>query len=69
MTYPKLDKHGANEAYLALQEVKAGDATKQIPVAWTIGEAPDLVIDLNKRGEVLGIEFLDANKQLGAPRE
>lgn len=67
MTYPRLDKHGANEAYLSLREIKAGDAKKQIPVS--VNGEPALVVDLGDKDEVLGIEFLDANKQLGAPRE
>lgn len=70
MTYPWLDRRRlSNTAYLYLRHIGPGESERQIPIAWKIDQGPQLIIDLDAQGHVLGIEFLDADGLLGAPQE
>ncbi|MHA6629178.1 DUF2283 domain-containing protein [Pseudonocardia sichuanensis] len=53
----------ANAAYLALGPRAEGDVAESIPVTSRAGDV-GLVVDLASDGRVLGIEFLDASRQL-----
>lgn len=49
----------ANVAYLHLRE-RHGEVE-------TVEVAPDFLVDIDETGRVCGIEFLNANEQLGDP--
>lgn len=55
-----------NAAYIGFREIRPGEAVKQLPVT---GEGGDVaaVLDFAADGELLGIELLDAERQL--PRD
>jgi uncharacterized protein YuzE len=52
-----------NAAYLVLAPRTDGDVAESIPVANQAGEI-GLVVDMASDGRVLGIEFLNASRQL-----
>lgn len=52
-----------NAAYLVLGLRAEGDVAESIPVTCQAGDV-DLVVDLASDGRVLGIEFLNASRQL-----
>lgn len=56
----KYDKE-ADAAYLSLKKIKKGEAVK------TISLNEDIIIDLDKKGKILGIEILNASKTLANP--
>jgi uncharacterized protein YuzE len=55
-----------NAAYIGFRELRPGEAAKQLPVT-DEGGAIAAVLDFGADGELLGIELLDAERQL--PRE
>lgn len=63
--YPQLtltSEQGHRMGYLYLREIGPGEATRQ--VSWE-----EMIFDFNDKDELLGIEFLNADKHLGAPRK
>lgn len=55
-----------NAAYIGFREIQPGEAVKQLPVSHESGDIA-AVLDFGADGELLGIELLDAERQL--PRE
>jgi hypothetical protein len=55
-----------NAAYIGFREIQPGEAVKQLPVSYESGSTA-AVLDFGADGELLGIELLDAERQL--PRE
>jgi uncharacterized protein YuzE len=53
----------ANAAYLTLAQRADSDVAESVPVGRRTGEV-ELVIDMASDGRVLGIEFLNASRQL-----
>jgi uncharacterized protein YuzE len=51
-----------NAAYIGFREIGPGEAAKQIPV--TDEHGVTAVLDFTEDGELLGIELLDAERQL-----
>jgi uncharacterized protein YuzE len=56
----------ANAAYIGFREIRPGEAAKQLEVTDKDGTTA-AVLDFDADGELLGIELLDAERQL--PRE
>ncbi|NKE62763.1 DUF2283 domain-containing protein [Lentzea sp. PSKA42] len=52
-----------NAAYIAFRELRPGEAAKQLPVTDEDGDTA-AVLDFGADGELLGIELLDAERQL-----
>ena len=63
--YPQVRSHDKqnNVAYIAFKEIPPGGAVDTRPIFDNAGGAL-LVIDLSATGELLGIELLDAARQL-----
>ena len=53
----------SNTAYVAFKSVGAGEVARTVPVGDENGTIT-LVVDVSTSGQVLGIEFLDAESQL-----
>lgn len=56
----------ANAAYIGFREIRPGEAVKQLEVTDRDGTTA-AVLDFGADGELLGIEMLDAERQL--PRD
>ena len=56
----------ANAAYVGFREIRPGEAVKQLEVTDKDGTTA-AVLDFGADGELLGIELLDAERQM--PRE
>lgn len=64
MRYPRVTRDlSANTAYVAFKSVGAGEAAETVPVKDKSGNEI-LAIDISSQGQVLGIEFLNAETQL-----
>lgn len=64
MKYPRVTRDAAsNTAYVAFKHIGDGEATETVQVEDKSGNVI-LLIDFSSQGQVLGIEFLDARKQL-----
>ena len=64
ISYPEVtrDKR-ANAAYMTFKSIGDGEAVETVPVEDKNGNAM-LLIDFSSHGQVLGVEFLDAERQL-----
>ncbi|MFK8906947.1 DUF2283 domain-containing protein [Streptomyces sp. YS-3] len=59
-SYPRLEvDEEVDTAYLYFKNICEGEAVKQFSVTNKNGDTV-LVVDLSQRGEILGIEFLNA---------
>jgi uncharacterized protein YuzE len=53
----------ANAAYLAFTAIANGGSSERIPVKATNGDVI-AVLDLSSSGQIVGVEFLNANNRL-----
>jgi uncharacterized protein YuzE len=56
----------SDAAYVALVPFRAGQAKRSVPLDWNPRGGMDLIIDLDREGKVVGIEFPDASQTLRA---